>query len=276
MQRVITELIIQILDLRTTLFLGLYRQCGDIDIYVPCGMEKALRWCREKFGDVEYDYINAHVPVFKDVEVELHWRVSSMASLFKNKRLQQWLECEENKKMICGGRLVLPNGGEITVPTPDFNTFYMILHCYNHAFQSGLGLRQLMDYYFLLMFFPEIHGDAYAISNAKQLFKKLGMERFVGGVMWIMQEVFMMGRERLLYEPNEKEGRYILAEVMAGGNFGHYDEKIKKVGRGKWRSIFVNLQHTLYVLRRYTLEALWMPLWIVYHFVWKRVLNSYN
>lgn len=55
--------------------LGAYRQSGDIDIYVPCGMDKALRWCREKYGDVEYDYINAHVPVFKDVEVELHWRV---------------------------------------------------------------------------------------------------------------------------------------------------------------------------------------------------------
>ena len=49
--------------------LGAYRQSGDIDVWVDGGMEKALRWCREKYGDVEYDYINAHVPVFKNVEV---------------------------------------------------------------------------------------------------------------------------------------------------------------------------------------------------------------
>lgn len=36
----------------------------------------------------------------------------------------------------------------------------------------------------------------------------------------------------------EKEGRYILAEVMAGVNFGHHDERIRKVGKGKWQSVF--------------------------------------
>lgn len=66
--------------------LGAYRQSGDIDIYVPCGMEKAMRWCREKYGDVEFDYINAHVPIFKDVEVELHWGLQSMTNLFRNRK----------------------------------------------------------------------------------------------------------------------------------------------------------------------------------------------
>ena len=53
--------------------LGAYRQSGDIDIYVPCGIDKAMRWCRKKYGEVEFDYINAYVPMCKDVEVELHW-----------------------------------------------------------------------------------------------------------------------------------------------------------------------------------------------------------
>ena len=69
--------------------LGLYRQSGDIDVWVDGGMERALRWCRERYGDVEYDYINAHVPMFKDVEVELHWRVGAMTNLFKNRKLQR-------------------------------------------------------------------------------------------------------------------------------------------------------------------------------------------
>ena len=249
--------------------LGAYRQSGDIDIYVPCGMDKALRWCRKRYGDVEFDYINAHVPVFKDVEVELHWRLQSMTNLFKNRKLQRWLEREETKVMILGGRTTLPNGGEITVPLIEFNAFYLMLHCYNHVFSSGLGLRQLMDYYFLLMARKNLNLDL----NIDELFRKFGMERFVGAVMWIMQEVFGLECERLLCEPDEKEGRYILAEVMAGGNFGHHDKRIRKVGKGKWQSVFATLQHAMHVLRRYPSEALWMPVWMVYHFIWKRALK---
>ena len=218
--------------------LGLYRQSGDIDVWVDGGMEKALRWCREKYGDVEYDYINAHVPVFKDVEVELHWRVQSMANLFRNRRLQQWLVREETKEMIFGGKADMKpseslqsSETSITVPSLEFNAFYLMLHCYNHEFSSGLGLRQLMDYYFLLRNInvnKKGKGDNSAPFN--RLFKEFGMDRFVGAVMWIMQEVFGLERERLLCEPDEKEGRYILAEVMAGGNFGHHRKTAQKPG----------------------------------------------
>ena len=279
--------------------LGVYRQSGDIDVWVDGGMEKALRWCREKYGDVEYDYINAHVPVFKDVEVELHWRVQSMTNLFRNRRLQRWLEREETKEMILGGNADLkpsethlkletqkPSETTITVPSLEFNAFYLMLHCYNHEFSSGLGLRQLMDYFFLLrnlnlasnVNLNNLSADVRQMSDrgfcldVNELFHKFGMERFVGAVMWIMQEVFGMERERLLCEPDDKEGRYILAEVMAGGNFGHHDERIKKVGKGKWQSVFATLQHAMHVLRRYPSEALWMPVWMAYHFIWKRTL----
>ena len=226
-----------------------------------------MAFARKKYGKVEYDYINAHVPMFKEVDVELHWRVGQMTNLFRNRRLQRWLKEEDTKKMILGGKAVLPECGEITVPTPDFNAFYLMLHCYNHMFSSGLGLRQLMDYYFLPMARNELNPDV------NRMFKEFGMERFVGAVMWIMQEVFGLERERLLCEPDEKEGRYILAEVMAGGNFGHHDKRIRKLGNGKWQSVFAKLQHAMHVLRRYPQEAMWMPVWMVYHFIWKRTLK---
>lgn len=131
------------------------------------------------------------------------------------------------------------------------------------------GLRQLMDYYCLLVSLHKTHGEQGVINR---LFSEFGMERFVGAVMWIMQEVFGLEREYLLSDPVEKEGRYILAEVMEGGNFGHHDNRIRKVGRGKWMSVFATLQHTLHMLRRYPSEVLWVPVWMVYHFVWKRTL----
>lgn len=249
--------------------LSLYRQSGDIDVWVDGGMDNALNWCRKKYGDVDFDYINAHVPVFKDVEVELHWRVQSMTNLFRNRKLQQWLEREVTKEMILGGKASLPCGDDITVPTTEFNAFYLMLHCFNHEFSSGLGLRQLMDYYCLLVSLHKTHGEQDVLNR---LFSEFGMERFVGAVMWIMQEVFGLEREYLLSDPVEKEGRYILAEVMEGGNFGHHDNRIRKVGRGKWMSVFATLQHTLHMLRRYPSEVLWVPVWMVYHFVWKRTL----
>lgn len=232
--------------------------------------------------------------MFKDVEVELHWRVQSMTNLFRNLRLQRWLEREETKEFIFGGKADMKpseslqsSETSITVPSLEFNAFYLMLHCYNHEFSSGLGLRQLMDYYFLLrnlnlssnVNLNNLSADVRQMSDrgfcldVNELFHKFGMERFVGAVMWIMQEVFGLERERLLCEPNEKEGRYILAEVMAGGNFGHHDERIRKVGKGKWQSVFANLQHAMHVLRRYPSEALWMPVWMVYHFIWKRTLK---
>ena len=251
--------------------LGMLRQSGDIDVYVDGGMEKVLRWCRERYGDVEFDYINAHVPMFKDVEVELHWRVGSITNLFKNRKLQRWLEREETKEMILGGKADLkPSETSLTVPSLEFNAFYLMLHCYHHVFESGLGLRQLMDYYFLLMARNNLNLDL----SINELFRKFGMERFVGAVMWIMQEVFWLERECLLCEPDEKEGRYILGEVMAGGNFGHHDERIRKVGRGKWFEVFAKIQHAMHLLRRYPSEAMWMPVWMVYHFVWKKRINK--
>lgn len=249
--------------------LGLYRQSGDIDVWVDGGMDNALKWCRKKYGDVDFDYINAHVPVFKDVEVEVHWRVGSMTNLFRNKRLQRWLERQDTKAMILGGKASLPCGDDISVPTTEFNAFYLMLHCFNHEFSSGLGLRQLMDYYCLLVSLHKTHGEQ---SVLNRLFNEFGMERFVAAVMWIMQEVFGLEREYLLSDPVEKEGRYILAEVMEGGNFGHHDNRIRKVGHGKWMSVFATLQHTLHMLRRYPSEVLWVPVWMVYHFVWKRTL----
>ena len=68
------------------------------------GYTEGLEKIGKKYGEVEFDYINAYVPMFKDVEVELHWRVQSMTNLFRNLRLQRWLEREETKEMIFGGK----------------------------------------------------------------------------------------------------------------------------------------------------------------------------
>ena len=41
-------------------------------------------------------------------------------------------------------------GESVTIPNFKFNAFYCMFHSYHHMYESGLGLKRLVDYYFLL------------------------------------------------------------------------------------------------------------------------------
>lgn len=62
--------------------------------------------------------------------------------------------------------------------------------------------------------------------------RSFGMWKFAAAVMWVLHEVFAMPAHHYICEPNEKEGRKLLVEIMQGGNFGQYDECGKKLKNG--------------------------------------------
>ena len=74
----------------------------------------------------------------------------------------------------------------------------------------------------------------------------------------------------MICEPNEKEGKKLLAEIMKGGNFGQYDTRdaaLKKGGmmkHGVWK-----LKRVMRLVRSYPEEALWEPVFRVYHLIWR-------
>ena len=76
----------------------------------------------------------------------------------------------------------------------------------------------------------------------------------------------------MICEPNEVEGRKLLAEIMQGGNFGQYDTRdaaLKKGGmmkHGVWK-----LKRVMRLVRSYPEEALWEPVFRVYHLVWRGI-----
>lgn len=242
------------------------RQSGDIDVYVDCGIDKALAYAKGICGEVDYDYINAHLPVYDGTEVELHWRLSQMSNLRKNKKLQKWVKVNEEK--LFAGTVILPNGEQIATPSVEANLFYLLVHIYNHEFTEGIGLRQLMDYYFVLR-------TSYVNENQNEnlvaLFEQFGMMRFAKGIMWIMREVFKLEVEYMPCKPDEKEGRFLLTEIMQNGNFGHHDERTKKVSNNYKIQAFANrLQHNWHLATHYPSEFFWAPIWLVYHYLWKR------
>ena len=94
------------------------------------------------------------------------------------------------------------------------------------------------------------------------------MVKFAKGLMWVMQKALGMPCEWILWEPDEKEGRYILEQVMTGGNFGHHDKRLKHSG-GKLGAVKAILTHNMHLLTHYPSDVIWAPVWIVWHKLWK-------
>ena len=228
--------------------LSLLRQSGDLNIFVDCGMSAAMAYAEKECGQrCRYDYKNLHWPVYSDTEVEMHYRVDVIMDALKHGRMQRFWESHTDE--ILGGKAELASGQTITCPTLQLNGFYILFHCYRHLFEGGVGLRQVMDYYFVLKVQNELADASVSKAETLEQLKDFGMERFTSAMMWIMQEVFGMSRDMLLCEPDEKEGRYILRDIMEGGNFGHHDERIKDVrSSSRTRYMLHNPQHGMHLL----------------------------
>ena len=256
--------------------LGMFRQPGDIDVYVDCGREKAIEFA-DSIGqeNAEWDYKHLHLKMFKDTEVEVHYRVEVLLNLWKNRKLQKWFKKHEED-------MFSQQGGLIT-PTIEFNLFYILLHIYRHFLYEGVGLRQLLDYFFVLQEYEKSEECRVKSEELVDLLRQFGMSRFAQGVMWVLMHVFECindhdndprWRERypwMIVKPLESEGRFILHEVMQGGNFGKFDKRIKKGGkRSKLQAVSAVIQHNLHLLKHYPSDVIWAPIWIVYHWGWKK------
>lgn len=250
------------------------RQSGDIDVYVDCGLKGALAFAKSLGQDkIEWDYKHLHLKVWCDTEVEMHYRVEVLLNLRKNRKLQKWFMEHENEIFNLNDNVDLNLNTDKTdgtdwmvTPTVEFNVFYILLHIYRHFLYEGVGMRQIVDYYMVLKNL-DVNlnlNESYAYKGVREF----GMEKFAKGLMWVMQEALGMPREWMLWEPDKKEGEYILKQVMTGGNFGHYDERLKHAG-GKLGAVKAILTHNLHLLTHYPSDVIWAPVWIVWHKLWK-------
>lgn len=261
------------------------RQSGDIDVYANCGIRKALAFAKSLgLKDVEWDYKHLHLNLWDDTEVEMHYRVEVLLNLWKNRRLQKWFKEHQDAVFGTSKDAETSNRSRIrelennilntddtnrtdglATPTVEFNVFYILLHIYRHFLYEGVGMRQIVDYYMVLR---TVHGSRFTVHDYVDAVSQFGMERFAKGLMWVMQEALGMSREWMLWEPDEKEGKYILDEVMAGGNFGHHDQRLMH-GVGKWNTVKQVCRHNWHLMSHYPVDVIWAPIWFVWHKCWK-------
>ena len=301
-----------------------YRTPGDIDLWCEArngveigemvngevvksefhGIAGVIEYCKQyercRGRDIPWHrvlYYHCELKSDNGIAIEPHYRISYLHSPIRNHRLQKWFK---NQLDVC-----LQNKCQLGFPvlTSSVNVVYQLVHLYRHVFEGGIGLRQLMDYYFALrvwhndvmeckdlqsqgMWSEGLGTPVMSPTEVMAVIRSFGMTRFAAAVMYVLHEVFFMPKRQLitderllitdgpwlLCEPNEKEGRKLLEEIMKGGNFGQYDERGKElknggmIKHGVWK-----LKRVMRLVRSYPEEALWEPVFRVWHLGWRMI-----
>lgn len=254
------------------------RTPGDVDIWVDAGREEIRRLAyllvKKANGNVDDECFN-HIGInVNGIGVELHSTPGFMANFVYNRRLQKWLK--RNVDLQCSNIEELPNGvGAVAIPTLSFNIVYQLYHLYHHYFYEGVGLRQIVDYYFVVMS-DELLGIR---DTLQRELKHLGLWKFAGAMMYVLYKVMGLSEDRMIAPMDMKRGRMLLDDILNGGNFGQYDKQ-HAWGRDcydnkgfKHGALGHNLQR-LYrdarLLRFYPSEALSEPVFRVWHWWWRK------
>ena len=319
------------------------RTPGDIDIWVDGDDKRVISFVRSISPHEKACYHHIEFPSYKGVEAEVHYRPSFLLCFWHNRKLQKYYERVKEEQF--SHRVMLGEQGEIAIPTAEFNLIFQLTHIFSHLMNEGIGLRHLVDYYFVLCDFYKVYqnfsnpsvslskgsstfspspsssgsgdvtapsrcseplrskdggpskvspncagwdrrdaiGDMTSATAARSSFaanssaaidrvqkelKELGLWKFAGGIMYIMQEVFGMPASRLIVPPNEKYGKFVLNEVLEAGNFGKHDAR-NRFGRSQLGHNLQRVYRDIRLMRYFPAEALCEPLFRAWHFFWR-------
>lgn len=243
------------------------RTPGDIDIYLKGGRRRILAYVNRLRPGQVMRYHHVDFPIMTTA-IEVHFTPSYMFFPLHNQRMQAWFR--KVMDLQCSNRVTLPDGyGEINTPTTSFNVIYILSHLYRHLFTEGVGLRQLLDYYFIMLN-AECGPTQHSTYNIQHSLRHLGLWKFARAVMYVLHEVFALPEDKMIAPMNEKEGRFLLDEVMRGGNFGQYDDRLgSKENEGKVHRFFRMTFRNLRFVTHYPTEALSEPLFRTWFWAWK-------
>ena len=201
---------------------------------------------------------HAEVEIFKDTPTEIHFVPSFTYSPFLYRRykrfFKRWADRQFDNYMESVG---------FACPTTDFNAVYSLMHIFHHVLHEGIGLRQLLDYYYILKSLDK--------EQRLQVFEEmrhLELAKFVEAVMYVEQQMFGLEPEFFLCKPNERLGKLLLAEIELAGNFGKYDKRYQHVDRKSRMDVYLhNVKRNFVFFKFAPSEVLWAPIWKPCHFV---------
>lgn len=238
------------------------RQPGDIDLWVEGKRDDILKFLKENYlktGKIVIHHVDASI--IEGVETEVHFLPSFTYNYLRYIKYKKFFKEKANQQFDHFDEQV-----GFAYPTNRFNAVYLMMHIFRHVFHEGIGLRQLMDYYFVL-----IHLTDEERKWAYGKLKWLGIEKVTSAVMYVMKAVFLMDDKYLLCNPSEKTGKYLLEEILAGGNFGKFGEQYESAHSGSSFNMYLkNLKRLGKVYSLCPSEVLWAPIWKPSHWLWRK------
>ena len=138
------------------------RTPGDIDIWVEGEDKRVISFVRSISPHEKACYHHIEFPSYKDVEVEVHYRPSFLLCFWHNRKLQKYYERVKEEQF--SHRVMLGEQGEIAIPTVEFNLIFQLTHIYDHLMNEGIGLRQLVAYYYVLCDFYKVYQKSSKIT----------------------------------------------------------------------------------------------------------------
>ena len=246
----------------------LLRQSGDIDLWVEGSRDDIERLLRERWEVSDEVYHLFGVAIYDDVETEIHVTPSWLYNPIANARLQRFFREQAPKQFTHFASQTESGDGArlgFNCPTLVFNLVFSLSHIWHHFFDEGVGLRQLMDYYYILL-----HSSAEERAEALTILRSLHMDGLAAAVGFILERGFGLDEAHQLCPSDTWRGTLLLKEVIQGGNFGQY----RTVGRASasenalqrgWRKT----KRQIRFLRAFPCEVPWIPLWKCWHLVWR-------
>lgn len=241
------------------------RNPGDIDVWVNASREQITEYAKKHFklgDDIRYQHIETSVD---GVPIELHFFPCTMNNPIYNARLQKWFK--RNADLQCSNVVSLPDGiGEIAIPTTAFNVVYQLTHLYHHFFDEGIGMRQIIDYYYV------VNNDELLVikDTLQRELQHLGLCKFARAVMYVLHEALGLSEEKMIAPMDEKRGKLLLAEILNGGNFGkHFTKYGHFTQQGMAKKYFLKIWRNMHFVRYYPAEALSEPFFRTWHFFWR-------
>lgn len=240
------------------------RQCGDIDIWVDGGLERIIKWVTKVSPTNEVNGHHIHFDYFDDAEVELHYVPFNLSRPIKNRTLHRFFAANADKQFA--NKVQLCTGEVITASNDSFNAVFLLVHIFHHMFTEGVGLRQCMDYYFLLR---NADWNVAEMEQSKEVIAELGLNRFASALMWVLSHVFALQPDTMHWKPNEDDGKFLLREIMQSGNFGKQDERHKNLYKSKWHSFWMVHFKTFCLWRFDHWAWFWSPIYRIKGKAWQ-------
>ena len=224
--------------------------------YVNFQYVSSTRHIKPKVVRQHVDWKSGNFPM------NVNFKSSYLNCPWYNKRYEAWI-----------GEMVEKTSKSDSCELPvEFYVVYQLLHLYKKLFCEGIRFGHLVEYYYTLktLSLLSLHResarhpqspcvgeeDTPMIERAgvqpsppmqgdiEGLIENLGMRKFAGAVMYVLQTVFAMPDEYLICKPNNRNGSFVLSITMQAGEYTRAIERtrmLKHLGR---------VGHHLYWLKR--------------------------